>query len=85
MKTALIVTTYNRPDALGAVLEGYCRQSDQDFELVVADDDPPDLARLVGFQLLADPGIVEQPIRRACELLHDPRRSFWSNRAQVLV
>lgn len=38
MKTALIVTTYNRPDALGAVLEGYCRQSDQDFELVVADD-----------------------------------------------
>ena len=38
MKTALIVTTYNRPDALGAVLEGYCRQSDQDFDLVVADD-----------------------------------------------
>ncbi|MBX3325293.1 MAG: glycosyltransferase family 2 protein [Nitrospira sp.] len=38
MKTALVVTTYNRPDALGAVLEGYCRQSDQDFELVVADD-----------------------------------------------
>ncbi|MBS0150345.1 MAG: glycosyltransferase family 2 protein [Nitrospira sp.] len=38
MKTALIVTTYNRPDALGAVLEGYCRQSDQDFEIVVADD-----------------------------------------------
>jgi len=38
MKTALIVTTYNRPDALAAVLEGYCRQSDQDFELVVADD-----------------------------------------------
>ncbi len=38
MKTALIVTTYNRPDALAAVLEGYCCQSDQDFELVVADD-----------------------------------------------
>jgi glycosyltransferase involved in cell wall biosynthesis len=38
MNTALIVTTYNRPDALAAVLEGYCRQSDQDFELVVADD-----------------------------------------------
>lgn len=38
MNTALIVTTYNRPDALAAVLEGYCRQSDQNFELVVADD-----------------------------------------------
>lgn len=38
MKTALIVTTYNRPDALAMVLDGYCRQSDHDFELVVADD-----------------------------------------------
>jgi len=52
MKTALIVTTYNRPDALAAVLEGYCRQSDQDFELVVADDgskeDTADLVRQFG-------------------------------------
>lgn len=49
MKTALIVTTYNRPDALGAVLEGYCRQSDQDFELVVADDgSEEDTAEIVG-------------------------------------
>lgn len=38
MKTAVIVTTYNRPDALAAVLEGYCGQSDHDFGLVVADD-----------------------------------------------
>ncbi len=38
MKTTVIVTTYNRPDALGAVLEGYCGQSDRDYELVVADD-----------------------------------------------
>jgi glycosyltransferase involved in cell wall biosynthesis len=38
MKTAVIVTTFNRPDALAAVLEGYCDQSDQGFELVVADD-----------------------------------------------
>ncbi len=38
MKTAVIVTTYNRPDALAVVLEGYRGQSDQDFELVVADD-----------------------------------------------
>lgn len=38
MKTAVIVTTFNRPDALAAVLEGYSDQSDRDFELVVADD-----------------------------------------------
>jgi glycosyltransferase involved in cell wall biosynthesis len=38
MNTAVIVTTYNRPDALAMVLEGYCGQSDQDFVLVVADD-----------------------------------------------
>lgn len=38
MKTAVIVTTYNRPDALSAVLAGYAAQTDQDFELIVADD-----------------------------------------------
>ncbi|MBH0192890.1 MAG: glycosyltransferase family 2 protein [Nitrospira sp.] len=38
MKTAVIVTTYNRPDALAAVLEGFCHQSDRDFTLTVADD-----------------------------------------------
>ena len=38
MKSAVIVTTYNRPDALATVLEGFCQQIDRDFELVVADD-----------------------------------------------
>ena len=38
MKTSVIVTTYNRPDALAAVLSGYEAQTDRDFELVVADD-----------------------------------------------
>jgi len=38
MKTAVVVTTYNRPDALGAVLEGFCAQNERDFELIVADD-----------------------------------------------
>ena len=35
---AVIVTTYNRPDALAAVLAGYRAQSDRDFETIVADD-----------------------------------------------
>lgn len=38
MKTAVIVTTYNRPDALDAVLSGFEAQTDQGFEVVVADD-----------------------------------------------
>jgi glycosyltransferase involved in cell wall biosynthesis len=36
--TAVIVTTYNRPDALAAVLRSYDDQDTKDFELVVADD-----------------------------------------------
>ena len=35
---SLIVTTYNREDALAAVLRSLARQSDADFEVVVADD-----------------------------------------------
>lgn len=38
MKTAIIITTYNRPDALSAVLRGYLAQTDLNFELIVADD-----------------------------------------------
>jgi len=42
MRIAVIVTTYNRPDALAAVLEGYLTQTDSDFELLVADDGSTD-------------------------------------------
>ena len=35
---SVIVTTYNRPDALRAVLDGLAAQSDADFEVRVADD-----------------------------------------------
>jgi glycosyltransferase involved in cell wall biosynthesis len=38
VKTAVILTTYNRPDALAAALAGYQAQSTQPFELVIADD-----------------------------------------------
>jgi glycosyltransferase involved in cell wall biosynthesis len=38
VSTAVVVTTYNRPDALAAVLEGYLHQEARDFELIVADD-----------------------------------------------
>ncbi len=35
---SVIVTTYNRADALAAVLRSLARQTDQEFEVVVADD-----------------------------------------------
>ena len=38
MRIAVIVTTYNRPDALSATLDGYLAQDYPDFELLVADD-----------------------------------------------
>jgi len=38
MKLSVIVTTYNRPDALGAVLAALSRQSDLPLEVLVADD-----------------------------------------------
>ena len=47
MKTAVIVTTYNRPDALAAVLAGYFDQADGDFELLVADDGSKDDTRVL--------------------------------------
>ena len=35
---SIIVATYNRADALGAVLRSLSRQTDENFELLVADD-----------------------------------------------
>src|SRR3546814_529707 len=53
--------------------------------LVIADDDPADLAWLIGFQLLADPRIIEQAIRRMGELLDHARRRVGGDRTQMLV
>jgi GT2 family glycosyltransferase len=38
MRASVVVTTYNRPDALQAVLKGLAAQTDRDFEVLVADD-----------------------------------------------
>ncbi|MFD2366654.1 glycosyltransferase family 2 protein [Pseudoduganella sp. GCM10020061] len=35
---SLVVTTYNRPDALAAVIEACFAQDDQNFEIIIADD-----------------------------------------------
>jgi glycosyltransferase involved in cell wall biosynthesis len=60
VKTAVIVTTYNRADALAAVLAGYFDQTDRDFELLVADDGSTDETR----------ALVERHAARAPFALH---------------
>jgi len=45
MRTAVILTTYNRADALQAALEGYLEQDTRDFELIIADDGSSDDTR----------------------------------------
>lgn len=45
MRTCVIVTTYNRPDALALVLDGYLAQDTREFELIVADDGSTDDTR----------------------------------------
>jgi glycosyltransferase involved in cell wall biosynthesis len=47
MKVSLIITTYNRPDALEVVLFNAIRQSFMDFEIVIADDGSSDNTRRV--------------------------------------
>jgi glycosyltransferase involved in cell wall biosynthesis len=37
-KISVIITTYNRPDALAAVLEACFGQDDHNFEIIIADD-----------------------------------------------
>jgi len=45
---SVIVTTYNREDALDAALRALAHQSDQDFEIVIADDGSrPDTERML--------------------------------------
>lgn len=44
-RITVVVTTYNRSDALLAVLRGLAQQTDQNFEVVVADDGSDELHR----------------------------------------
>ena len=38
---SVIISIYNRPDALDAVLRGLSRQTDRNFEVVASDDGSP--------------------------------------------
>lgn len=78
MKTAVIVTTYNRPDALRAVLEGYRAQDRQDFELLVADDGSTDETRQLVTQYAARTGF---PLRHVWQEDRGFRPGAARNRA----
>ena len=45
MLISVIVSTYNRPDALSLVLQSLNQQTDTNFEIVVADDGSKDETR----------------------------------------
>ena len=42
---SVIITTYNRPDALTAVVEALFTQDDTEFEIIIADDGSGDNTR----------------------------------------
>ena len=54
-------------------------------QLVLTNDDPANLARRICVQFLANARIIEQPIRRMCELLDDTGRWLGRDRLQMLI
>lgn len=75
---SVIVTTYNRDDALDAVLRSLARQSDRDFEVVVADDgSKPNTAE----RLAAWKGKIGQRLEHVWHEDHGFRAAEIRNRA----
>jgi glycosyltransferase involved in cell wall biosynthesis len=58
---SVVITTYNRSDALLAVLDGLSRQTDRNFEVVVADDGSREEQQRL---------ILESGVARALRLAH---------------
>jgi glycosyltransferase involved in cell wall biosynthesis len=52
-KLSVVISTYNWPQALRAVVEGFFRQTDMDFEIVIADDGSGEATRACVDQLRA--------------------------------
>lgn len=47
MQLSIIITTYNSEEWLAKVLEGYCNQTENNFEVVIADDGSTEKTKLV--------------------------------------
>ncbi len=58
---SVVITTYNRSDALLAVLAGLARQTDRNFEVVVADDGSREEHRRA---------VLESPVARTLRVVH---------------
>ena len=54
---SVILTTYQREDALDAVLRGLARQTDREFEILVADDGSGPRTRALIGRWAADIGV----------------------------
>jgi glycosyltransferase involved in cell wall biosynthesis len=78
VKTAVIVTTYNRPDALAAVLAGYREQDAREFEILVADDGSTDETRAVIEDYARE---APHPVRRVWQADSGFRAGAARNRA----
>ncbi len=72
---SVVITTYNRSDALLAVLEGLARQTDRNFEVVVADDGSRDEHRSA---------ILASPVARTLRVVHvwHPDVGFTASRVR---
>ena len=75
---SIIVTTYNRPDALDAVLRGLARQSDKDFEVIIADDGS---ASETAALLQSWQGRLQQPLKHIWQEHRGFRAAEIRNRA----
>jgi glycosyltransferase involved in cell wall biosynthesis len=74
---SVVITTYNRSDALLAVLAGLGRQTDTNFEVVVADD---------GSRAEHQAAILQSPLARALRVTHvwHPDVGFTASRVRNL-
>ena len=75
---SVVVASYDRPDALDAVLRGLARQTDRAFEVIVADDgSPPSTAAVV----TRWSGRMSVPLSHVWQEHHEFRAPEISNRA----
>lgn len=72
---SVVITTYNRSDALLAVLDGFARQTDLNFEVVIADDGSSKEHQTV---------ILNAPIAKALRLVYvwHPDVGFTASRVR---
>lgn len=82
MLISVIVTTYNRPDALRAVLAGLFAQSDRGFEILVADDGSRDDTRQLVAALAAAAAL---PVRHVWQEDRGFRAGAVRNRAAAVA